>query len=131
MKELTVKSPEEMEALGEAFAMSLKGKEVICLKGPLGSGKTTFVRGIARGMGITEGHQVRSPTFTIVNEYPTKKGKLIHVDLYRVPDFDWSEFVGEGVVVVEWGEKGDFDIVVEIEPVGQNTRKVRILPATS
>ncbi len=126
MRELRIKTPEEMEALGESLARNLKGKEVICLKGPLGSGKTTFVRGLARGMGIEEGHQVRSPTFTLVNEYPTKKGKLIHIDLYRVRDFDWSEFIGEGVVVVEWCEEDtDCDLVVDITVDG-NDRIVRI-----
>jgi len=126
VRELRIKTPEEMEALGESLARNLKGKEVICLKGPLGSGKTTFVRGLARGMGIEEGHQVRSPTFTLVNEYPTKKGKLIHIDLYRVRDFDWSEFIGEGVVVVEWCEEDtDCDLVVDITVDG-NDRIVRI-----
>ncbi|MDQ7038020.1 MAG: tRNA (adenosine(37)-N6)-threonylcarbamoyltransferase complex ATPase subunit type 1 TsaE [Aquificota bacterium] len=126
MKELKVRTPGEMEALGEALARDLKGREVICLRGPLGSGKTTFVRGLARGMGIKEGHQVRSPTFTLVNEYPTEKGKLIHVDLYRVRDFDWSEFVGQGVVVVEWCEEEALcDIAVDIALEGED-RVVRI-----
>ena len=127
MEEYLIKSPEEMEALGASFAKKLKGGEVICLKGDLGAGKTTFVKGLARGLGIKEGYQVRSPTFTIVNEYPTERGKLIHIDLYRVRDFDFSEFVGEGIVVVEWKE-GDkeCDIVVEVEVSGEMERKVRI-----
>ncbi len=93
-----------MEALGEDFAQRLKGYEVICLKGELGGGKTTFVRGLARGLGIKEGYQVRSPTFTIVNQYPTSKGDLIHIDLYRVRDFDYSEFIGQGILAIEWAE---------------------------
>ncbi|WP_245960374.1 tRNA (adenosine(37)-N6)-threonylcarbamoyltransferase complex ATPase subunit type 1 TsaE [Hydrogenivirga caldilitoris] len=125
MEESLINSPEEMEALGASLAKELKGNEVICLKGELGAGKTTFVRGLARGLGIGEEYQVRSPTFTIVNEYPTQKGKLIHVDLYRVKDFDFSEFIGQGVVVVEWKEeREDCDIFIEIEVVRENVRRV-------
>ncbi len=127
MEEYLIKDPEEMEALGASLAKRLKGNEVICLKGELGAGKTTFVRGLARGLGIKEGYQVRSPTFTIVNEYPTERGKLIHIDLYRVRDFDFSEFVGEGVVVVEWKEEGEgCDIKVEIDIVNNKYRRVNI-----
>ncbi len=127
MEEHLIKSPEEMEALGASLAKKLKGSEVICLRGELGAGKTTFVKGLAKGLGIKEGYQVRSPTFTIVNEYPTDKGKLIHVDLYRVRDFDFSEFIGEGVVAVEWREEGkECDIIVEIDIVDERERKVRI-----
>ncbi len=116
-----------MEALGASLAQTLRGREVICLRGELGSGKTTFVRGLARGLGIREGYQVRSPTFTLVNEYPTARGKLLHVDLYRVGDFDWSEFVGEGVIAVEWCAEGSGDVEVEIEVTGPSERVVRIL----
>lgn len=131
MEEYIVRSPEEMEDLGVSLAKRLRGKEVICLKGELGAGKTTFVKGLARGLGIKEGFQVRSPTFTIVNEYPTEKGRLIHIDLYRARDFDWSEFVGEGVVVVEWGNGENCDLLVNIEITGEYERVVKIFKRTS
>lgn len=95
---------EETIRIGEAIGKLLKGSEVICLVGQLGAGKTTLVKGIAKGMCILEGYQIRSPTFTLVNEYPTQKGPLLHADLYRVRDLDLEEFVGRGVLVVEWGE---------------------------
>ena len=127
MEEYLIKDPEEMEALGASLAKRLKGNELICLKGDLGAGKTTFVKGLARGLGIKEGYQVRSPTFTIVNEYPTQKGKLIHIDLYRVRDFNYSEFLGEGVVVVEWKEdREDCDLFIEIEITGEEQRRVKL-----
>ena len=127
MEEYLIKSPEEMEALGASLAKRLKGNELICLKGELGAGKTTLVKGLAKGLGIKEGYQVRSPTFTIVNEYPTQKGKLIHIDLYRVRDFDYSEFLGEGVVVVEWKEdREDCDLFIEIETTGEEQRRVKL-----
>lgn len=97
-------SEKETLRLGEAIAGLLRGNEVICLAGELGAGKTTLVKGIAKGMGILKGYQVRSPTFTLVNQYPTRKGILFHADLYRVKDIDLSEFVGKGVLLIEWGE---------------------------
>jgi tRNA threonylcarbamoyladenosine biosynthesis protein TsaE len=128
VEEFLVNSPEEMESLGLSLAEGLKGKEVICLRGELGAGKTTLVRGLAKGLGIREGYQVRSPTFTLVNEYPTQRGKLIHIDLYRVRDFDWSEFVGQGVLVIEWAEcKEICDVCVNIEITDSNGRRVVIL----
>ncbi|WP_448583607.1 tRNA (adenosine(37)-N6)-threonylcarbamoyltransferase complex ATPase subunit type 1 TsaE [Thermocrinis sp.] len=104
MQEVFCEKEEDTVELGRSFAKRLKGTEVICLLGDLGAGKTTFVKGLAQGLGIEEGYQVRSPTFTIVNEYPTKNGKLIHVDLYRVDNFDVEPFLGEGVVVIEWAK---------------------------
>lgn len=127
VQEVVVKSEEEMLKLAEELAKNLKGREVICLKGDLGAGKTTFVKGLARALGIKEGYQVRSPTFTLVNEYPTRKGSLIHIDLYRVRDFDYSEFVGSGILAVEWEEnKNRCDLFVEIEIIGDGERRVRI-----
>ena len=127
MVEHIIKSPEEMEELGAILGKKLKGDEVICIKGELGAGKTTFVRGLAKGLGIKEGYKVRSPTFTIVNEYPSEKGRLIHIDLYRVKDFDFSEFINQGIVVLEWKEKGFIcDIFVEIKVIDDNSRKVSI-----
>jgi len=126
VEEYLIRSAEEMEALGASVAKKLAGGEVICLRGELGSGKTTFVRGLARGLGMEKGYQVRSPTFTLVNEYPTEKGRLIHIDLYRVRDFDWSEFLGEGILAVEWGQGELCDLDVEIEISRDGSRRVRI-----
>jgi len=127
IKELRLKSEEDMFKLAEEIANELAGKEVICLKGNLGAGKTTFVKGLAKAMGIEKGYQVRSPTFTLVNEYPTKRGKLIHIDLYRVKDFDYTELIGEGIIAVEWEEKNNnCNYVIEIEIIGENERLVKV-----
>ena len=129
MEEFIVDSPQKMEKLGALLSEKLKGNEVIGLKGPLGAGKTTFVRGLVKALGLKENYQVRSPTFTLVNEYPTRKGKVLHVDLYRVRDFDYSELIGEGILVVEWEEDPKkCDIFVEIDVLDENTRRVRIHP---
>ena len=125
MDEVFLKDEQETINFGKEFAKRLKGNEVICLLGDLGSGKTTFVKGLAEGLGIKEGYQVRSPTFTIVNEYPTQRGRLIHIDLYRVKDFDVEQFVGEGIVVVEWARNLELcDCIIEFLFEGDGRRVV-------
>ncbi|MCC6063150.1 MAG: tRNA (adenosine(37)-N6)-threonylcarbamoyltransferase complex ATPase subunit type 1 TsaE [Thermocrinis sp.] len=125
MYEIFLKDEQETINFGKEFAKRLKGDEVICLLGDLGSGKTTFVKGLAEGLGIKEGYQVRSPTFTIVNEYPTQRGRLIHIDLYRVEDFDVEQFVGEGIVVVEWAKNLELcDCIIEFLFEGDGRRVV-------
>jgi len=100
-------SVEETERLGEALAAALVTGDVLVLSGPLGSGKTRFVAGLARGLGAKS--RVRSPSFTLLNEY---RGALTlhHLDLYRLegPDVEGlglEELVDEGALAVEWGEK--------------------------
>src|ERR1035438_10559351 len=75
-------SPAETESLGEKFGRSAQSGFVIALSGELGAGKTQFVRGLARGLGISA--RVHSPTFTLVNEYDGGRLKLFHLDLYRL-----------------------------------------------
>jgi tRNA threonylcarbamoyladenosine biosynthesis protein TsaE len=125
MSEIFLKDEQETINFGKEFAKRLKGDEVICLLGDLGSGKTTFVKGLAEGLGIREGYQVRSPTFTIVNEYPTQRGRLIHIDLYRVEDFDVEQFVGEGIMVVEWARNLELcDCIIEFLFEGDGRKAV-------
>lgn len=101
-------SVKETENIAAAFAKTLNGGDVICLNGDLGVGKTAFVQGLAKGLGVTE--YVSSPTFTIVNCY---SGRLpvYHFDVYRINDADemyeigYEEYVyGGGVSVIEWPE---------------------------
>ena len=101
------RSPAETEALGEALAPALEVGDVIVLTGPLGAGKTCFVAGLARGLACAA--RVRSPSFTLVNEY---RGRLLllHLDLYRVhaaaaEGLGIDEQAERGVLVAEWGEK--------------------------
>jgi tRNA threonylcarbamoyladenosine biosynthesis protein TsaE len=123
MDEIFLKDEQETINFGKEFAKRLKGDEVICLLGDLGSGKTTFVKGLAEGLGIKDGYQVRSPTFTIVNEYPTQRGRLIHIDLYRVENFEVEQFVGEGIVVVEWAKNLELcDCIIEFLFEGDGRR---------
>ena len=100
-------STEKTETIAAEFAKKLKGGEIITLDGDLGAGKTAFVRGLAKGLGITD--RVVSPTFTIVNEYRHGKIPLFHFDVYRIGssdemyDIGWEEYVNSGgIAVVEW-----------------------------
>lgn len=97
-------SAEETELLGEKLASFLEPNDVLTLEGDLGAGKTTFTKGIAKGLGITR--NVNSPTFTIVKEYEGIM-PLYHMDVYRLENSDedigFDEyFNGNGVSVVEW-----------------------------
>ena len=100
---------QKTEALGEALAGKLGPGAVVAFTGDLGAGKTAFVRGMARGLGITQ--RVTSPTFTIVNEYEGGRLPLFHFDLYRLGssdelfDIGWEDFLCRGgICAVEWSE---------------------------
>ena len=104
----TTHSEQETEALGAEFSASLPDGAVVALYGELGCGKTAFVRGMARGMGIDA--VVNSPTFTIVNEYVGERA-LFHFDMYRLGgadelfDIGWEDYLARGgVCAVEWSE---------------------------
>ncbi|MBI3939413.1 MAG: tRNA (adenosine(37)-N6)-threonylcarbamoyltransferase complex ATPase subunit type 1 TsaE [Acidobacteria bacterium] len=104
-------SERDTSKLAEDFGQTLQSPCVVLLYGDLGAGKTTFVRGLAVGLGVAEPEQVRSPSFTLVNIY---RGRLpvYHVDLYRLDSRRDLESIGideilseEAVVVVEWADK--------------------------
>ena len=102
--------PEETEALGARLARALEPGAVVAFTGDLGAGKTAFVRGLARGLGIPD--RVTSPTFTIVNEYEGGRLPLFHFDLYRLGcadelfDIGWEDYLARGgVCAVEWSER--------------------------
>ena len=102
-------SPEETETLGARLAQALGPGAVVAFTGDLGAGKTAFVRGMARGLGIPD--RVTSPTFTIVNEYGAGRLPLFHFDLYRLSsadelfDIGWEDYLARGgVCAVEWSE---------------------------
>lgn len=99
----------ETEAIGCALAARLAPGAVVAFSGDLGAGKTAFVRGMARGLGISQ--RVTSPTFTIVNEYEGGRLPLFHFDMYRLHsaeelfDIGWEDFLRRGgICAVEWSE---------------------------
>lgn len=130
MREETTASAAETEALGERLGSELKPGDLVVLAGPLGSGKTTFVRGMARGAGSDA--QVQSPTFQLVRVYPGRV-QLAHVDLYRVKvagelaDLGLDELLDQGAMVIEWGDRLDVRAaeVVTFESLGGDRRRLR------
>ncbi len=120
----------ETEAAGEDLGRRLRRGDLVLLKGELGSGKTTFVRGIARGTGSAA--LVASPTFQLVRIYPGRL-QLAHVDLYRLEkagelsDLGLEELLDSGAVVVEWGERLDVEdaAIIEFEHLGGDRRLIR------
>ena len=132
---ILTKGENETEAAGERFAAGLPDGTVVALYGDLGAGKTAFVRGMARGMGINA--RVSSPTFTIVNEYLGQR-ELYHFDMYRLGssdelfDIGWEDYLNRGgVCAVEWSEnvsdafEGD-EITVRIEKLSADERRIVI-----
>ena len=135
MLEYVTKSESETEAVGQTLAERLPGGSVVALYGGLGAGKTAFVRGMARGLGLSA--RVSSPTFTIVNEYLGPR-ELIHFDMYRLScadelfDIGWEDYLARGAVcAVEWSENvedaffGD-EIRVHIDKLSDTGRKITI-----
>lgn len=104
-------TPEETIRLGVKIGENLQAGDLVLLFGDLGSGKTTLTQGIARGLGVAENEYVRSPSFTLINEY---RGRIpiFHIDLYRIESASQLEnlgleeiLFGEGISIVEWAEK--------------------------
>ena len=115
--EFVTHSREETAALGGRLADALKTGRVVAFTGDLGAGKTAFVSGMARALGVEE--RVTSPTFTIVNEYEGGRLPLFHFDMYRLGDADelfhigWEDYLARGgICAVEWSE----NVAEAIEP---------------
>jgi len=138
MQNLSIKSSstEQTEALGMKLAESFLDTDTIVLTGQLGSGKTVFVRGLAKGRGL-DPERVNSPSYTFINEYHGEK-PLYHFDLYRLKDpfelyeIGWDEYLGrKGLMVVEWGEKaGDLlpskYYLLEFNVVDESEREIEL-----
>lgn len=134
-RELITTGPEETEAAGERLALQLRAGDLLLLQGPLGAGKTTFVRGLARGLEVQG--LVQSPTFQIMRTHPGAPA-LAHVDLYRLEaaaelsDLGLDEQLERGVVAVEWGDRlsqpsADRSARIAIEPVDERRRRLVIV----
>ena len=134
-------SEQETLGIGKEIGKQLHSPLAVLLYGELGAGKTVLTRGLAEGLGVPDPSSVRSPSFTLVNEYPCPSGVLYHVDLYRLegPRDLYSVGIEEilatpSVLIVEWAEK----LLIEPEramririTVGssQNERSLEVDPA--
>lgn len=130
--EITTNDAAATQSVGEALAAGIAPGQVIALRGDLGAGKTTFVQGLARGLGASG--RVSSPTFILVNEYATTRGlRLVHIDAYRLGAAAVDEAAGigleemlddgEAVVAIEWAE-----LVAELLPADRLLLELFYLP---
>ncbi|MGC1654633.1 MAG: tRNA (adenosine(37)-N6)-threonylcarbamoyltransferase complex ATPase subunit type 1 TsaE [Candidatus Sulfotelmatobacter sp.] len=138
-REITTRSAEETIAFGRTLTEMLAPPKLVLLRGDLGAGKTTLVKGIAAGFGAAEEEDVTSPTFTLVHEYRGPRANLYHIDLYRVDTQRELETLGlddlraEGsVLLIEWGEKfarlvRERDVEISLERDEENGRRIRII----
>jgi len=137
-REFTSKSAEETIALGRELAAMLTPPKLVVLRGDLGAGKTTLIKGIAQGFQAAAEEDVTSPTFTLVHEYRGPSATVYHIDLYRIDtqrELDTlalDDLMNENsVLLIEWGEKfarfeREKDIEITLERVAENERKIRV-----
>jgi tRNA threonylcarbamoyladenosine biosynthesis protein TsaE len=137
-REFITHSPEETIALGRTLVELLAPPKIVLLRGDLGAGKTTLVKGIAAGFEAASEDDVTSPTFTLVHEYRGPSVNLYHIDLYRVDTPRQLETLGlddlisgNSVLLIEWGEKfprfvRERDLEIVLERVGENERRIRV-----
>ena len=114
-EEYVTNSERETFLLAKKLSQGFEGDEVVFLEGKLGTGKTVFAKGLAAGLGLKDFHQVCSPSYTLVNIYQAKF-PIYHLDLYRlekdseIMDLGWEDYLGQGVIIVEWAEKVKFNL---------------------
>jgi tRNA threonylcarbamoyladenosine biosynthesis protein TsaE len=137
-QEFITRSSEETVALGRTLAGMLTPPKLVLLRGDLGAGKTTLVKGIAEAFQAASADDVTSPTFTLVHEYRGPRATLYHIDLYRVDTERELETLGlddlitpDSILLIEWGEKSprfvrDRNVEIVLERVGENERRIRI-----
>tara|TARA_B100000686_G_C16438386_1_gene785721 strand:+ start:26 stop:442 length:417 start_codon:yes stop_codon:yes gene_type:complete len=130
------KSYEDTMKLGIDFSKNLKNKDIVGLIGDLAAGKTTFVKGVLKGLGYE--YTVSSPTFTLINNYEAKI-EVMHVDFYREPNIQrWIELgfkeliYSNGIVLIEWADLipeliPSEAIMIKFEHINQNERKIYML----
>jgi tRNA threonylcarbamoyladenosine biosynthesis protein TsaE len=142
-REFTTNTAEETIALGRTLIDLLTPPKLVLLRGELGAGKTTLVKGIAASFQAAAEEDVTSPTFTLVHEYRGPKAVLYHIDLYRVDTPRELETLGlddlrseESVLLIEWGEKfprlqRERDVEIVLERKGETGRRITIVSKDS
>ena len=135
--QLSTHSIEETQSIGQKIGRCIEKEMVITLTGDLGSGKTSFVQGLAQGLDVPKEYYITSPSYTLINEYPARH-TLFHVDLYRLGDpieFEdtglYEILNGYGVVAIEWADRLPEDLLedylaIDFKIIGDTSRKICI-----
>ena len=136
LRETTTHSADETVAFGRALVELLVPPKMVLLRGDLGAGKTTLVKGIASAFGAAAEEDVTSPTFTLVHEYRGPRANLYHIDLYRIDSARELETLGlddlrseNSVLLIEWGEKFprlEWDVEIDLERAAESGRRIRV-----
>ena len=138
LREITTQSAEETIAFGRTLAELLPPPKLVLLRGDLGAGKTTLVKGIAAAFEAAAEEDVTSPTFTLIHEYRGARAHLYHIDLYRIDTPRELETLGlddlrseNSILLIEWGEKfprlvreRDFEIALDRD--GDSIRHIKV-----
>jgi tRNA threonylcarbamoyladenosine biosynthesis protein TsaE len=137
-QEFTTHSADDTIRLGRDLAEMLQPPKLVLLRGDLGAGKTTLVKGIAEAFEAASEDDVTSPTFTLIHEYHGPAVDIYHIDLYRIDTQRELETLGlddllreNSLLLIEWGEKftrfeRERDVDIALERVGENQRRVRV-----
>jgi tRNA threonylcarbamoyladenosine biosynthesis protein TsaE len=135
-REITTHSAEETIAFGRTLGDLLAPPKLVLLRGNLGAGKTTLVKGIAQAFAAADEEDVTSPTFTLIHEYRGPSVTLYHIDLYRIDTMRALQTLAlddliaqDSVLLIEWGEKferfrTERDVEIALERVGENERSI-------
>ena len=138
LHEITTQSAEETIAFGRTLKELLSPPKIVLLRGDLGAGKTTLVKGIAAAFEAAAEEDVTSPTFTLIHEYHGPRANLYHIDLYRIDTQRELDTLAlddlrseNSILLIEWGEKfprfvRERDVEISLERAGENARRIMI-----
>jgi len=138
LREITTHSSEDTIAFGRTLTELLAPPKLVLLRGDLGAGKTTLVKGIAAAFDAASEENVTSPTFTLVHEYRGPRANLYHIDLYRIDTPRQLETLGlddlrsdNSILLIEWGEKfprlvRERDVEIALEREGEHNRRITV-----
>ena len=138
LREVLTHSADETVAFGRTLAGLLAPPKLVLLRGDLGAGKTTLVKGIAAAFEAAEEEDVTSPTFTLIHEYRGPRATLYHIDLYRIDTQRELETLAlddlrseNSILLIEWGEKfprfvRERDVEISLQRAGENGRRIKV-----